>query len=148
MSEAISNQTMKAVLWEGNAFSVTTQDVPIPKILAPEDAIVRITSSTICGSDLHIYHGLFGSPEVPYQVGHEAVGIVQEVGKAVDALKVGDRVVILDFAQDGRVVTEPTLISKTGSGAVGFGLGMTLGGTDQGLQCNVLQLVSTIGNTC
>ncbi|KAK1999822.1 GroES-like protein, partial [Colletotrichum falcatum] len=99
-------KTMKAVFWEGKPFEVTVKDdVPVPRIKSPEDAIVRITTSAICGTDLHIYHGILGSSEVPYPIGHEAIGIVEEVGGAVDNLKVGDRVVVFALDEEGKIDT-------------------------------------------
>jgi S-(hydroxymethyl)glutathione dehydrogenase / alcohol dehydrogenase len=69
------------------------ETVPDPRIEAPTDAIIKVTSTTICGSDLHIYNGLF--PQFRRMVlGHEFMGIVEEVGLDVHNLKVGDRVVV------------------------------------------------------
>jgi threonine dehydrogenase-like Zn-dependent dehydrogenase len=86
---------MKAVCWMGtNKMSVET--VPDPKILNPRDAIVRITSTCICGSDLHLYNGLIPTMEQGDIMGHEFMGEVVETGSAVnqEKLKVGDRVVV------------------------------------------------------
>lgn len=83
---------MKAVCWEGrNAVSV--ENVPDPKILNPRDAIVRITSTAICGSDLHLYDGYIPTMEKGDILGHEFMGEVVEVGKE-NGLKRGDRVVV------------------------------------------------------
>jgi len=73
---------------------VEVQDVPDPKILNPRDAIVRITSTAICGSDLHLYNGFVPSMEKGDILGHEFMGEVVEVGHGVSNLKVGDRVVV------------------------------------------------------
>ena len=89
-----AKKTMKAVMWEGKPFSVAVHDIPKPKIIKATDAVVRVTTAAICGTDLHIYHGVFGGTEAPYSLGHEAVGIVTEIGSAVDRFKVGDRVSI------------------------------------------------------
>jgi len=70
------------------------EEVPDPKILNSGDAIVRITSTAICGSDLHLYNGFVPSMEAGDIVGHEFMGEVMEVGKGVKNLKVGDRVVV------------------------------------------------------
>jgi threonine dehydrogenase-like Zn-dependent dehydrogenase len=83
---------MKATCWMGKQ-SVEVIDVPDPKILNSRDAIVRITSTAICGSDLHLYNGLVPSMEKGDILGHEFMGEVVEVGRAVKNLKVGDRVV-------------------------------------------------------
>ncbi|KAF4500212.1 formaldehyde dehydrogenase [Fusarium agapanthi] len=67
---------MRAVQREGNVRDMSVNIIPRPKLIEPEDAVVRITTSAICGSDLHIYHGLFGTDE-KFGAGHEAVGIVE-----------------------------------------------------------------------
>src|SRR5215211_2778579 len=67
---------------------------PEPKILHPFDAIVRVTRSLICGSDLHLYHGLVPDTRVGMTFGHEFTGIVEEVGSGVQKLKVGDHVLV------------------------------------------------------
>ncbi len=86
---------MKAVCWMGTE-KVTVENVPDPKILNPRDAIVRITSTCICGSDLHLYNGYIPTMEQGDILGHEFMGEVVEVGPAIkpDKLKVGDRVVV------------------------------------------------------
>ncbi len=91
--------TMKAVVWEGKPFHMAVKDVPKPEIQSPTDAIVRITTAAICGTDLHTYHGIYGGSDVPYVMGHEAIGIICEVGDRVGTYKVGDRVIIPDGAQ-------------------------------------------------
>ncbi|WP_090063605.1 zinc-dependent alcohol dehydrogenase [Lentzea flaviverrucosa] len=85
---------MKALTWQGNE-NVQVVDVPDPRIEEPTDAIVRVTSTAICGSDLHLY-GVLGPYLKPGDVlGHEAMGVVEEVGAGASAhLKVGDRVVV------------------------------------------------------
>jgi threonine dehydrogenase-like Zn-dependent dehydrogenase len=84
---------MKATCWMGKQ-NVEVRDVPDPQILNQSDAIVRITSTAICGSDLHLYNG-FVQPMMKGDVlGHEFMGEVVEVGRRVQKLKVGDRVVV------------------------------------------------------
>ena len=84
---------MKAVCWHG-ANDVRVETVPDPKILNPRDAIVKITSTAICGSDLHLYDGYIPTMEKGDILGHEFMGEVVELGRAVKNIKVGDRVVI------------------------------------------------------
>jgi threonine dehydrogenase-like Zn-dependent dehydrogenase len=84
---------MKANCWMGKK-RVEVREVPDPKILNSRDAIVRITSTAICGSDLHLYNGLIPTMERGDILGHEFMGEVVETGSAVKNLKVGDRVVV------------------------------------------------------
>ena len=83
---------MKATCWMGKG-KVEVRDVPEPKILNQRDAIVRITSTAICGSDLHLYNGFIPTMEKGDVLGHEFMGEVVEVGRQVTNLRVGDRVV-------------------------------------------------------
>lgn len=84
---------MKAVVFH-DVGDIRLEDVPEPKVQQPNDAIVRITSSAICGTDLHFVRGTFTGMKPGRILGHEAVGIVEEVGKNVRNLKKGDRVVV------------------------------------------------------
>ena len=84
---------MKAVVWHGIG-DIRLDDVPEPKIQEPTDAIVRLTASAICGTDLHMVRGTFTGMREGTILGHEGVGIVEEVGRDVRNLNVGDRVVI------------------------------------------------------
>src|SRR3954462_14683820 len=84
---------MKANCWMGKK-KVQVEEVPDPKILNSHDAIVRVTSTAICGSDLHLYNGFVPTMEKGDVLGHEFMGEVVEVGPAVRKLKVGDRVVV------------------------------------------------------
>jgi threonine dehydrogenase-like Zn-dependent dehydrogenase len=84
---------MKAVVWHGNE-DVRVDEVADPSIQQPTDAIIRVTSSGICGSDLHLYGVLGMFMEAGDILGHEPMGIVEEVGADVTDIKAGDRVVI------------------------------------------------------
>ncbi len=75
-------------------FRVRVDQKPYPEILHPNDAIVRVTRSCICGSDLHLYHGLVPDTRVGMTFGHEFIGVVEEVGPSVQKLKVGDNVMV------------------------------------------------------
>jgi threonine dehydrogenase-like Zn-dependent dehydrogenase len=84
---------MKALTWQGKR-DVRVETVPDPGIQDPTDAIIKVTSSGICGSDLHLYEIMSPFLEAGDILGHEAMGIVEEVGPEVTDLKPGDRVVV------------------------------------------------------
>ena len=84
---------MKAVCWHGTN-DVRVDTVPDPKIINPRDAIIKITSTAICGSDLHIYDGFIPTMESGDILGHEFMGEVVELGSAVKNVQIGDRVVV------------------------------------------------------
>lgn len=84
---------MKAVCWHG-ANDVRVDTVPDPQILNPRDAIIKITSTAICGSDLHLYDGYIPTMQSGDILGHEFMGEVVELGKDVKNLQIGDRVVV------------------------------------------------------
>jgi threonine dehydrogenase-like Zn-dependent dehydrogenase len=124
-----AGSTMRATIWNGVPYQVDLKSIPKPQLKSSEDAIVRLTSSAICGSDLHIYHGLLGSASVPWVLGHEGVGIVQEVGEAVQSVKPGDRVIVSDIEDDG------VLKLETVPNQLLFGVGSELGvGKNDGMQ--------------
>ena len=83
---------MKAVTYQG-PYKVVVKDVADPKIIKNDDILVRITTTAICGSDLHLYQGNIPLAD-DYVIGHEPMGIVEEVGSEVTKVKKGDRVVI------------------------------------------------------
>jgi threonine dehydrogenase-like Zn-dependent dehydrogenase len=84
---------MKAVVFHGIG-DIRLDNVPEPAIETPTDAIIRLTASAICGTDLHMIRGTFSGMKPGTILGHEGVGIVEEIGSDVRNLKVGDRVVI------------------------------------------------------
>jgi threonine dehydrogenase-like Zn-dependent dehydrogenase len=84
---------MKAVVWNGVG-DIGLEDVKEPKIEEPTDAIVRLTASAICGTDLHFVRGTVTEMKPGTILGHEGIGIVEEVGKQVRNFQPGDRVVI------------------------------------------------------
>lgn len=84
---------MRALCYHGKN-DVRVSNVPDPKILNPHDAILRITATAICGSDVHLFHGLIPTLEDGDILGHEFMGEVVELGKEVKNLKIGDRVVV------------------------------------------------------
>jgi threonine dehydrogenase-like Zn-dependent dehydrogenase len=84
---------MKALRWYGRS-DMRYEDAPDPTIMQPSDAVVRVTSAAICGSDLHIYDGFVPTMKDGDIIGHETMGEVVEVGSGVTKLKAGDRVVV------------------------------------------------------
>jgi threonine dehydrogenase-like Zn-dependent dehydrogenase len=84
---------MKAVRWYGKQ-DIRVDDVPEPQIVNPRDAIVRVTRTAICGSDLHLYGGFIPTMKKGDILGHEFMGEIVDVGSAITALRVGDRVVV------------------------------------------------------
>ncbi|MEJ2890927.1 alcohol dehydrogenase catalytic domain-containing protein, partial [Actinomycetospora aeridis] len=84
---------MKAVVWHGPG-QISLDEVSDPKIQDPGDAVVRLTISAICGTDLHMIRGTFPGMSDGRVLGHEGVGVVEEVGSDVRAFRPGDRVVV------------------------------------------------------
>ena len=126
---------MKAVTWQGKR-DVRVEEVPDPKIEEPTDAIIKITSTNICGSDLHLYETLGAFMGAGDILGHEPMGIVEEVGTEVGDLKVGDRVVMPFqiscghcFMCDQTLYTqcETTQVRDQGMGAALFGFSKLYG---------------------
>jgi threonine dehydrogenase-like Zn-dependent dehydrogenase len=120
---------MRALTWQSKG-EVEVQDVPDPTIQEPTDAIVRITSTAICGSDLHLYDVLAPYLTPGDVLGHEFMGIVEEVGSETGSLSVGDRVVVPFNISCGRCwmcthglqsQCETTQVTEQGKGAQLFG---------------------------
>jgi threonine dehydrogenase-like Zn-dependent dehydrogenase len=120
---------MKAVTWHGKR-DVRVDEVPDPRIEEPTDAIIEVTSTNICGSDLHLYEVLGAFMHPGDILGHEPMGVVREVGPEVDNLRVGDRVVIPFqiscghcYMCDQKLYTqcETTQVRDQGMGAALFG---------------------------
>jgi threonine dehydrogenase-like Zn-dependent dehydrogenase len=120
---------MRAVTWQGKR-DVRVEEVPDPKIEEGGDAVIRVTSTNICGSDLHLYEVLGAFMGAGDILGHEAMGVVEEVGAEVTAIKPGDRVVIPFqmscghcFMCDEKLYSqcETTQVTKHGTGAALFG---------------------------
>jgi threonine dehydrogenase-like Zn-dependent dehydrogenase len=88
-----TTETMKALVWNGKK-NVQVVDVAKPRIIEDGDAVLRVTGTTICGSDLHLYHGVVVEMAKGDILGHEFCGVVEEVGPGVKGIKVGARYVV------------------------------------------------------
>ncbi|OJJ81288.1 glutathione-independent formaldehyde dehydrogenase [Aspergillus glaucus CBS 516.65] len=108
--------TMQGVVYSGTPYNVSVMDVPRPTIINSTDVVVRITTSALCGSDLHMYHGVQGGTP-PWVMGHEALGWISEVGDAVSSLNVGEYVVIPDNVATGHMNMHPPAMDSFGTGA-------------------------------
>ncbi len=84
---------MRAMVYRG-PYRIRVEEKDIPRIEHPNDAIVRVTTAAICGSDIHIYHGMLPDTRVGMTFGHEFVGVVEDIGLSVQNLKRGDRVMV------------------------------------------------------
>lgn len=129
---------MKAIVYDGIK-DVKVRNVDDPSIMMDDDIIVRVTSAAICGSDLHLYHGLIPNTPHGLVLGHETMGIVEEIGKGVHKVKKGDRVIIPFPVACGHCwYCEHGLWSQcdnsNDNGEIGalFGYGENLGGYDGG----------------
>jgi threonine dehydrogenase-like Zn-dependent dehydrogenase len=120
---------MKAAVWHGKR-DVRVEEVPDPGIQEPTDAVVRVTSSGLCGSDLHVYEVLTPFMTPGDILGHEPMGVVEEVGTEVTTLKPGDRVVVpfqiacgscFMCEQGLQTQCETTQVRDQGTGAALFG---------------------------
>ncbi|AZZ80878.1 glutathione-dependent formaldehyde dehydrogenase [Gordonia alkanivorans] len=131
---------MRAVTWQGKR-NVSVETVPDPKIIEPTDAIIKVTSTNICGSDLHLYEVLGPFMNAGDILGHEPMGIVEEVGSDTGDLRVGDRVVIpfqiscgaCQFCNDGLMTQcSTTRVKEQGMGAALFGYSQLYGSVPGG----------------
>ncbi|WP_344157830.1 alcohol dehydrogenase catalytic domain-containing protein [Kribbella yunnanensis] len=120
---------MKALTWQGKR-KIEYGEVPDPRIEDPTDAVIKVTSTGICGSDLHLYEVMSPFLDAGDVLGHESIGIVEEVGSAVTSLSVGDRVVVPFQIACGscfmcnrnlQTQCETTQVREQGMGAALFG---------------------------
>ncbi|QGU96018.1 alcohol dehydrogenase catalytic domain-containing protein [Clostridium bovifaecis] len=125
---------MKAVTFQGIK-NVKVKEVQDPKIHKPDDIIVRLTSTAICGSDLHLIHDMIPNLPQDYIIGHEPMGIVEEVGPEVTKVKKGDRVIVpfnvscgeCFFCKHG-LTSQCDNSNPHGEGGAYFGYSETFGG--------------------
>src|SRR5918997_3147703 len=138
---------MKALVWHGKR-DVRVDNVPDPTIQEPTDAVIRVTTTALCGSDLHLYEVLSPFLEEGDILGHEPMGIVAEVGPEVTAVRPGDRVVVPFNISCGtcwmctrglQSQCETTQVREHGSGAALFGY-TKLYGQVQGGQAQFLRV--------
>lgn len=130
---------MKAITYRGPS-KLKVADKPDPRIEHPNDVVLRVTRTAICGSDLHLYHGLVPDTRVGSTFGHEFAGVVEELGPEVQSLKRGDRVVVPFNISCGtcffceRALTSVCENANPSSDIVGgvFGYSHTTGGFDGG----------------
>ncbi|MGX0887104.1 threonine dehydrogenase-like Zn-dependent dehydrogenase [Kocuria rhizophila] len=138
---------MRALTWQGLG-DVRVENVPDPVLQDPTDAIVRVTSTAICGSDLHLYGVLAPYLQKDYVLGHEFMGVVEEVGSGVSSLRPGDRVVVPFVIACGHcwmcdrglfAACETTQIREMGTGAALFGFS-SLYGSVRGGQAEMVRV--------
>lgn len=131
---------MRALTWQGKR-SVSVETVPDPRIEKPTDVVIRVTSTAICGSDLHLYETLGPFLSKGDVLGHETMGVVEEVGSAVTRLSPGDRVVIPFVIACGDCYMcsrglhsqcETTQMTEQGTGAQLYGFSELYGSTPGG----------------
>ncbi|WP_420367773.1 zinc-dependent alcohol dehydrogenase [Curtobacterium sp. L1-20] len=84
---------MRAMTYRG-PYRIRVEEKPDPRIEHPNDAVVRVERAAICGSDLHLYHGMMPDTRVGHTFGHEFIGVVEQIGSSVENLRVGDRVMV------------------------------------------------------
>lgn len=130
---------MKAVTYRGPR-KMRVVEKPRPVLEHPNDVVVRVTRTAICGSDLHLYHGLVPDTRVGATFGHEFAGVVEDVGCSVASLQPGDRIVVpfnvacgtCFFCQRGLTSSCENSNSSCGIGAGAFGYSHTTGGYEGG----------------
>lgn len=84
---------MRAMTYRG-PYRIRVEEKPDPRIEHPNDAVIRVERAAICGSDLHLYHGMMPDTRVGHTFGHEFIGVVEQIGSSVETLSVGDRVMV------------------------------------------------------
>jgi S-(hydroxymethyl)glutathione dehydrogenase / alcohol dehydrogenase len=132
------SDTVKALVYHGPN-DVQIDDKPRPNIQNPEDIILRVTSTALCGSDLHLYHGTVQGMEPGQTLGHEFMGVIEEAGPEVHEVKVGDKVVIPFNINCGRcwfcrheLWSQCDRSNPKGELGASFGYTQVLGGFDGG----------------
>ena len=130
---------MRALTYDG-PYRVAVRNKPDPRIEHPQDGVVRVTAAAICGSDLHLLHGLVPDTRVGQTFGHEIVGVVEELGPEATGLKVGDRVMLpfpifcgaCFYCQRGETSSCEMTNPATDAACGVYGYGRLTGGYDGG----------------
>jgi S-(hydroxymethyl)glutathione dehydrogenase / alcohol dehydrogenase len=89
----VEEAPMRAMVYRG-PYKIRVEEKDVPRIEHPNDAIVRVALAAICGSDLHLYHGMMPDTRIGTTFGHEFIGVVEEIGPSVRNLERGDRVMV------------------------------------------------------
>jgi Alcohol dehydrogenase GroES-like domain len=132
----LQNQKMKALIYGGPG-SISIEERPRPKVETATDAVVKIVKTTICGTDLHILKGDVPTCTAGRTLGHEGIGVVEEVGNSVSLFKSGDRVLISCITSCGKCeYCKRGMYSHCASG--GWILGHTIDGTQSDSVCSAL----------
>jgi S-(hydroxymethyl)glutathione dehydrogenase/alcohol dehydrogenase len=121
---------MKAIVYH-SPYELAVEDVPDPQIKDPREIIIRVTSTAICGTDLHLYHGLMARLNNGVILGHEFMGIVEEIGRDVTKWKKGDRVLVPSIIACGqcemcRAGLKPHCVKSNKNGETGHFLDMEM----------------------
>ena len=143
----IGNGTMLAVVWNGHPYNMDVETRAKPAIINATDAIVKVTTAAVCGTDMHVYHGLYGSAEPGWTMGHEAVGYIESVGSQVHNHKVGDYVVIPDNFGTGQYPEMTPATKMTPGYGTDFDQGIHAGGFQGMLYLQMYNGVSTDTDT-
>lgn len=106
---------------------ISVEEVPKPSLQAPTDAIVRVTTAALCGTDMHIYHGKIPNVPAGWIVGHEFCGVVEDIGDAITEFEVGDRVVAAMYVACGRCEACVAGDHRRCPGFQMFGMGVAFG---------------------
>jgi alcohol dehydrogenase len=139
----MDQKTMKALIYHGPSH-ISLDDVPVPQIEEPTDAILKVTTSTICGSDIHIIHGYIPSVQPGTVVGHEFCGEIVELGSSIGGgFKVGDRVAVSCIVHCGKCfycLNDQPQYCVAGRGTKGWDNSMLFGNYIDGCQAEYIRV--------
>ena len=139
----MDQKTMKALVYHGPS-QISLDDIPVPQIKQPTDAILKVTTSTICGSDIHIIHGYIPSVQPGTVVGHEFCGEIVELGSSIGGdFKVGDRVAVSCIVHCGKCwycLHDQPQYCEVGRGTEGWSNSMLFGNYINGCQAEYIRV--------